>query len=282
MTQMETRTKGMERAERGENPAEFYERYMVSVIHAPLAIDLVARVAPQPGDRVLDVACGTGIVARTVGRALAGQVDVTGIDISPLMLGVARETARAEGAVITWHEGDATTLPFRDGAFDLVLCQQALQLMPDKRAATREMYRVLVPGGRVAISAWTSIERNPFDMLIAEAFQRHVGKPVIDVAFALGDPAVFGGLVAEAGFADVSIQTHQVLARFPSAEEYVELMVVSAVAAIPDYAALPEEEQTRLVGVLCADIGARAHPFIEDGELVVVSETGILQARKPH
>jgi ubiquinone/menaquinone biosynthesis C-methylase UbiE len=281
MTQVETRTERTERTERAENPAEFYERYMVPVIHGPLAADLVARVAPQPGERVLDVACGTGIVARTIAQALAGQVELTGIDISPLMLAVAREAARAEGAAITWHAGDATTLPFADGAFDLVLCQQALQLMPDMGAATREMHRVLVPGGRVAISAWTSIERNPFDMLVAQAFQRHVGKPVIDVAFALGDPAVFAGLVAEAGFVDIAIETHQVTARFPSADEYVELMVVGAVAAIPDYATMPEAEQTRLVHVLCDDIGARTQPFIDDGELVVVSETGILQARRP-
>jgi ubiquinone/menaquinone biosynthesis C-methylase UbiE len=266
---------------RAENPAEFYERFMVPVFHGPFAADLVERVRPRPGERVLDLACGTGIVARAVARALGGDSRITGLDISPLMLEVARQKASAEGFEIEWREGDAQALPFDDASFDLVLCQEALQLVPDMQAAAREMWRVLAPGGRIAVSAWTTLERNPFDKVVADAFTRHAGAPVIDVAFALGDPAVFSRLFADAGFEDIDIQTHSVAGRFPSPDEYVELMVVSAVAAIPAISDMDETEQQRLADAIQADVRRDAEPFIENGELVVMSETGILQARKP-
>jgi SAM-dependent methyltransferase len=96
---------------------------------------------------VLDVACGTGIVAR---RAAARGARVVGVDRNAQMLAVARATAPA----IEWIEADASALPLADDAFDHVLCQQGLQFMPDPAAAVAEMRRVLAPGGRLALSVW--------------------------------------------------------------------------------------------------------------------------------
>ena len=131
--------------------ASVYEGRMVPALFRPWAEELVDRVDPQPGMRVLDVACGTGAVTRVVAPRVQPGGDVVGFDFSPAMLEIARSLG-VEGAA--WHEGDATSLPFSDGEFDRVLCQQGMQFMPDKPAAAAEMQRVLRPGGRLALSCW--------------------------------------------------------------------------------------------------------------------------------
>src|SRR5437588_3663286 len=99
------------------NPAQVYEDHFVAHQFRPFARELVARAAPQPGERVLDVACGTGVVARLVAPLVGPSGSVTGLDLSPDMLAVAAECARAEGLTITWQQGNAASLPFEDGAF---------------------------------------------------------------------------------------------------------------------------------------------------------------------
>jgi SAM-dependent methyltransferase len=128
-----------------DNSAQAYERYLVPAIFTAFADELVEDV--MAGTRVLDVACGTGIVAR---RAAARGATAVGVDLNEQMLAV----ARAAGPAIEWVEADAADLPFPDGAFDVVLCEQGLQFMPDPAAAVAEMRRVLAPGGRLTASVW--------------------------------------------------------------------------------------------------------------------------------
>src|SRR5215470_6682796 len=123
--------------------AELYERYLVPAVTALWAADLVWRAAPQRGERVLDVACGTGVVARLAARTM-GAGHVVGLDINAEMLAVARAQP-AGPAPIEWREASALQLPFPDRAFDLVLCQLGLQFFPDRARALQEMLRVLVP-----------------------------------------------------------------------------------------------------------------------------------------
>src|SRR5215470_5692878 len=129
----------------GNVPAN-YERYLVPSIFAPWAADLVELAARLPGQRVLDIACGTGIVARTAARRLGSGDSVVGLDVSALMLAAARSAAAAEGMTIESREGDALQLPLAGEAFDVAFCQQSFQFVPDRPAALREMYRVLAPG----------------------------------------------------------------------------------------------------------------------------------------
>src|SRR5262245_2757037 len=124
---------------------ENYERYLVPTIFGPWALDLVELA--RPGERVLDIACGTGIVARTAARRVGSGGKVVGVDVSAPMLDAARAAAAGEGLSIEWREGNAMTLPFSDTEFDLVLCQQGFQFFPDRSASLREMHRVLRPGG---------------------------------------------------------------------------------------------------------------------------------------
>ena len=130
------------------SPAEIYERHMVPAIFAPWSADLLALVKPQPGERVLDVSCGTGIVARNAASMVGGTGRVVGIDMNASML----EIARSNDAPVEWREGDALAMPFLDQEFDVVVCQQGLQFFPDRSKALREMHRVLVPNGRLGIA----------------------------------------------------------------------------------------------------------------------------------
>jgi ubiquinone/menaquinone biosynthesis C-methylase UbiE len=123
------------------NPAEGYESYMVPTLFGPCARNLIDVADPRPGERVLDVGCGTGIVARQVASRVEATGKVTGLDVSRNMLAVARATATREGLTIEWREGNAERLPFPDSSFDLVLCQFALMFVTNKAVARAEMRR---------------------------------------------------------------------------------------------------------------------------------------------
>src|SRR5712664_1454339 len=114
----------------GGSGPEIYERHMVPAIFGPWAVDLVKLAALIPGERVLDVACGTGIVARLAAERVGPMGRVIGLDLNAGMLTVAR-SASAGTENIEWREGNATALPFADKTFELVLCQQGLQFFPD-------------------------------------------------------------------------------------------------------------------------------------------------------
>src|SRR5437867_1567189 len=152
----------------GASAAELYERYLVPAIFEPWAMALVALAAPQPGERVLDVACGTGTVARLAAQHVGPTGQVMGLDVNPGMLAVALGLPPPQGVPIAWQEGDAMAMPLADAAFDVVLCQQGLQFFPDRAVALREMHRVVAPGGRVALRGWRSIQYSPGFALLAE------------------------------------------------------------------------------------------------------------------
>ena len=129
---------------------ERYEKYLAPIIFEPWARDLIARAAPQPDERILDVACGTGVVTREARRVAGPGAAVTGVDLNPGMLTSAR--ARDPEGAINWVESSVRSLPFPNASFTLVVCQQGLQYFPDRASALREMRRVLAPGGRLVIS----------------------------------------------------------------------------------------------------------------------------------
>jgi ubiquinone/menaquinone biosynthesis C-methylase UbiE len=140
-------------AQPSPNPAETYEAYFVPNLFGPWTAVLLDAARPAPGARVLDVACGTGIAARTVAPRVGARGRVVGLDLSPAMLSVARRVGLPPGAApVAWVRGSAQALPFPAPTFDLVLCQQGLQFFPNGAAAVREMRRVLRPGGRAVIS----------------------------------------------------------------------------------------------------------------------------------
>ena len=137
--------------------AELYQRYLVPLITSKWAEDLVDRAQLREGEDVLDVACGTGVVARLAARTVApGRV--TGLDLNAGMLAVARSILN-EGAPVSWIGGSSLNLPFPSARFDVVLCQLGLQFFPDQPRALRELRRVARERGRVAVSVYSAIER---------------------------------------------------------------------------------------------------------------------------
>lgn len=205
----------------GGTAPENYERFFVPVIGAPLAADLVELAELRPDERVLDVACGTGVVSR-LARAVVGDGGrVAGLDPNPGMLGVARSVTPAESG-IEWHQASAEAMPLPDEAFDAVLCQMGLQFVPDKPAALREMRRVLAPGGRLVMNV-VGPAPAPFGVL-GEALVRHVSpeaRGFVDVVFSLYDPAEIEGLLEDGGFRGWTIRPTTKCLRLPPPEEFL-------------------------------------------------------------
>jgi SAM-dependent methyltransferase len=246
----------MEQALRQPNFAEAYERFVVPAIFDRYARDLIERARPiGPAARVLDLGCGTGIVARLLRERLGGAARITGLDVSAPMLAVARSIVPE----IDWREGDAMALPFPDGAFELVLCQEMLQFTPDRAKAVREMRRVLAPGGRLLLSTWRSRRECPLHEAAGQVAERHLGTPD-ERRFALGDGDALAALLVEAGFADVRIEVVTLV------EQWTEFPIrPSALAANFDLAGLTDAERERRLAAVEADTIPVLARFAADG-----------------
>jgi ubiquinone/menaquinone biosynthesis C-methylase UbiE len=256
---------------------ELYQRHLVPAMTAMWATDLADRAALRPGERVLDVACGTGVVARVAAERVGRAGRVAALDINPGMLAVARSLAAVTGASIEWHDGSALALPFADVAFDVVLCQLGLQFFPDRPTALGEIRRVLMPNGRLALNVFGPIEHNPATHALVNALDRHV-HPDASAAkrteHALADTAELRALVARAGFSDVVIATAEKAVRFPSASEYVRVQL----AATPLAALLADRDGAGLVEALTEDVEAALAPYSGSDGLTFPQEVHIVTA----
>lgn len=258
---------------------ETYERIMVPVWMADWVDDLLIAGNIGRGTRVLDAACGTGIVARRAVGVVGPGGRVAALDLNEGMLRVAERCARDEGAAgIAWHRSDITRMPFPDGEFDTVLCQQGLQFFPDKTAALREMARVLAPGGRLAVAVWGRAEKSPHVPVICEVFSNYFGKEstaMFDVACSLCDPAVLHDLVEDAGFSNIRIQAGIKIARHPSLSDFLPAYF-SIFPIAEKIGAMPVEERNAM---FCS-IMTGLLPYIKDDGLAVPTEGIILSAEK--
>jgi len=228
------------------NVAELYERYVVPYILGPWAPGLVALAALQPGERVLDVACGTGVVARLVAAQVGATGHVTGLDLNAGMLAVARTLPSPPGTSITWVEGSAIAMDLPDASWNVILCQQGFQFFPDQPAALREMHRVLVPGGRVLLSVWQSA--GPYDIAVSEALKRHVGAETATrylAARVVPAAEELERLFVEAEFRAVEIHACSMTPRLPQVEVFV-LCHLAATPVAGVVAALSDGERAAL------------------------------------
>lgn len=253
---------------------ELYERWLVEPLFRPWVDDLLERVAPAPGDRLLDVACGTGIVARMAHERLGGAGQVAGIDANGGMLAVARAAAPA----IDWREGDAVSLPFTDASFDVVVCQQGLQFFADRAAAAREMRRVLAGGGRAGIAVWRPLEEIPFFSTLHRVAERHLGA-VTDRRHVLGDALALTALFTDAGFHRVEVETVSRRLHFSDPAMLLKLNAMALVGMVPASRLMPEEDRARLVEAIATD-SARVLPFFAGPEGIVFQmSTNVVTAR---
>jgi len=211
-------------------------------------------------DRVLDVACGTGIVARVARRRVAHAV---GVDVSAGMLGV----AGAADPSIDWREGNATALPLRrDEHFDAVICQQGLQFFADKPAAAAQMRLALAGGGTLAISVWRSDDEMPFLRELRRVAEGHLG-PIADQRYAFGDAAVLETLLRDAGLRAVRSKPVSRTVRFKDGASFLRLNAMAFVGMSRVAASAPEQERQRLVEAIADDSASAARSHTEGGEL---------------
>lgn len=258
----------------GGSFAENYERYLVPTIFGPWARDLLDLAIPKPGERLLDVACGSGIVARLAAERVGATGTVVGVDIDPAMLVVARKAFGA--AKVDWREADAAALPLGDATFDVVICQEGLQYLPDRAAALREMHRVLVPRGRLAVGCWRPIEYSPGFLALAEALAAHVGPDAAAIAaapFAFWDVGGLRAVILRAGFEIVSTFDAVRTLHFPSCEEFVRRYGTGSPLA-EVLAGMSASALARLV----TELEARLMPYLVGEELAFPIEAHVALA----
>jgi ubiquinone/menaquinone biosynthesis C-methylase UbiE len=226
-----------------KTPAQVYEEFFVPGLFAPCAAELLDLVPARDGERVLDVACGTGVVARAAAAVAGPRGRVTGVDLRPGMVEVAASLPPPQGAPVEWREGDALELADADGSFDVAYCQQGLQFFPDQARALTEIRRVLAPGGRAGLAVWQGLDRNDFLRALTEAEAQHLstlGMSYEELAgpFLFGDPGWLHSMLADAGFANVGVEERTIEARFP-ATGFVENVEFAYSAVVPEFSEEP-------------------------------------------
>ena len=262
------------------DPAETYEQYLGLAIAHPWTRVLLEIAAPQRSERVLDLACGTGSVARHVAPMVGVEGKVVALDISPAMLAVGRALPAPSGATIEWLEGNAMRLELPSGAFDLVLCQQGLQFFPDRAASIREMRRVLTDGGRVAISVWQALRFHPIYEALFDATARHLGAPLssLDVSFSLWDAEELRTLLKEAGFQRIVIMPRALEVRLPTPDCFVQLTVLGAATSVPAFARLDAAARRALVQAVSGETESVARRYRDGDTLKFLMSTHIAVA----
>jgi ubiquinone/menaquinone biosynthesis C-methylase UbiE len=253
---------------------EIYERVLVAPLFRPFAEQLVSRVSPTRPDTVIDVACGTGIVARVVRERLGPEARIVGVDVAPAMLAVARTV----DPTIDWREGNAVSLPVTaDEHFTVLTCHQGLQFMPDKAAAIREMRRVLAPRGRAAIATWRSLEDHPGVRDLNAVAERHVGQ-IVDSRHSFGDATALKSLLVESGFGHVNVQTVTHDVQFADGALFARLNAMAVIGMSETGKGMTEAERGELAGRIAAESQDVIAKAMKNGTFVLPLSTNLATA----
>jgi SAM-dependent methyltransferase len=252
--------------------AEVYESCFVPAIFGSWAGPVAEAAGIRTGNKVLDVGCGTGVLAREALRRVGQDGQIVGLDLNAGMLAVA---ARAEPG-IEWRQGDAASLPFEDGVFDVVVSQFALMYFPDRMVSLREMWRTLAPGGRLAIAVWASIDHARGFQILADVAGRQCGRKAADLLaapFVLGDRGELAKLFVDSGIPGANVALHEGSIRFPSVREFIRIEVKGSPLAdmLSDdaVAALAVESERAL-----------AELVVPSGEIIMPMDAHIVTASK--
>jgi ubiquinone/menaquinone biosynthesis C-methylase UbiE len=245
-------------------PAENYQRFFVPSIGGPVADDLIAAADLRAGQRVLDVACGTGVVTRLAAERVGAAGAVAGLDVHPGMLAVARSQA-TPGFPIEWLQANADSMPLPDEAFDVVLCQMGLQFISNKLAALREMRRVLKPGARALVTV--PGPRPAMFAIMTDALARHLSPQAAsfgNLVFSMHDVDELRELLRSAGFSKVNVQAKTKTLRLPAPEDFLWQYLYSTplAEAIAQAGAAKREALER-------DVCAKWQEFVSDGSMLL-------------
>ena len=199
-----------------------YEALFVPALFAPWPKHLLRAIGIKKGSHVVDIACGTGVLARAALLQSGPSGRVVGLDAAPGMIAAAMEVEPG----IEWVLGQAENLPFEDGAFDCVVSQFGMMFFKDRPKAAGEMFRVTKPGGRLSLAIWHSIDRNPAYKDIVAVLEEHVSAAAaqaVTIPFSLGDPEQVVQSLSEAGYRNIAVEHQSEQARFPTTRTMVEV-----------------------------------------------------------
>ncbi len=256
--------------------ARGYEANLVPAAMDPWAADLVAAVGLARGDRVLDLACGTGIVTRHAAARVGPRGALVGVDANPAMLAVAREVTGDLVPAPTWHEATAEDLPLGDGAVDAVLCQQAIQFMADPIATLAEARRVLAPSARLGVGTCASLVRQPGYTVLVDVVGRHLDAGAAEVLaspYGLGEVDRLRAVITAAGFTAIHVRRSITPFRFPSPTAF--LAAESASSPLGD---LTARLSATTLDPLLADLADGLQQHRDDDGIVFPFETLVATA----
>lgn len=246
--------------------AAIYDEFFLPALFSAWAPRVVAAARLQPGMRVVDVACGTGVLTIEAARAVSPGGMAIGVDLNPAMLAIARQ----KKSEVEWREASAEALPLDSDDFDAVVSQFGLMFFRDPTAAIREMWRVLRPGGRLVVALWDSLENTPGYAGVTSLLARLFGDAVADLLrspYALGDPRAVHALLADAGVGGAEVEHVSGQARFPSIRSWMQTDVRGWTLAdeLDDdqYERLVTEAEKELRGFVMPDGSVRfEHPAL--------------------
>jgi ubiquinone/menaquinone biosynthesis C-methylase UbiE len=257
---------------------ERYDAYLGPLLFEPYAIDLISRLTIAPGDAVLELACGTGILTRHLAAGLPLGASLTATDLNQPMLAIAERKIDPVEPV-TWQIADACRLPFDDDWFDTVVCQFGLMFFADKRAALREVRRLLHPDGAFIFSVWDSLESNPLGRIaqhVMSGFFASDPPNFYEVACGMHDSRVTTRLVEDAGFKDVQHTTVARDGHAPSPHH----AATGLITGNPVLQVI-EERATAPVAVVIAALADRLAREFGPGPLTIPMRAHIFTARRP-
>ncbi len=253
--------------------ATAYEEHLVARLFGPWAERVVDIAAPAPGEAVLDICCGTGAGARFAAPRVMPGGRVVGLDNDPGMIEVARRLAAKRKFDVEWHCQSALALPFADATFDLCLCLQGPQFIPEPLTGLTEIRRVLRATGRLAASIWASIEHNKGHYALARALEKQDLSPALR-PFSLGDPEKVRALFSEAGFRTVELRTEDRETSFPSVAAFIAGVAAGAPATRHALAKLGDDSKQDFT----ADVEKFLEPFTGPGGLILPTRGHIVVA----
>jgi len=261
---------------RGHQAALGYQDKLVPALMEEWAPRVAEAADVRPRHQVLDVACGTGVLARAAASRAGPSGAVAGLDLDRSMLAVAARLS----PTLWWHQGTAHALPFADRSFDAVVSQFGVMFFPDPAQALREMFRVLLPGGRLAVAVWASLADTPAYAAEVNLVERLAGKAAAETLrapFTLGRTERLAELCRAAGLTGATVRFQEGRGRFPSIRTMVQVDVRDWLPLVG--VGLGEE----LIADLLRQAEGALRPFVTDdgGGVAFASPALLVTAVKP-